>query len=190
LRAPIYGNPELQPEAVITAEAGLEQSFGQTITASITGFQNQTTNLIEFDGNSSRYYNVNRALIKGVESKVAWDVTESISSGAQYTHISSLDKETNEPLPSRPDDTWSGDVTWKQNEFSWMTAVRGQTRSRARPYVDGTKGFRVVDTALGWRQGPARYSLRVNNVLNTWYQEVAGYNTAARSVLGSVEFSF
>ncbi len=190
LRAPIYGNADLQPEAVITAEAGVEQNFGPDLRASVTGFQNQTTNLIEFDGATSRYYNINRALIKGVESTIDWDVTEDVSAGAQYTHLSTLDKESNDPLPSRPDDSWSGDVTWQKDGFSWMTAVRGQNRSRARPYVDGTKGFRVVDTSFGWRQGPTRFSLKVANVLNTYYQEVAGYNTPARSAMANAEFSF
>ncbi|WP_141733683.1 TonB-dependent receptor plug domain-containing protein [Oligoflexus tunisiensis] len=190
LRVPVYGNADLQPEAVITAEAGLEQRFGEGLTASVTGFQNETTNLIEFDGTTSRYYNINRAMIKGVESRIDWDIDDNFSTGAQYTHISTLDKESNDPLPSRPDDAWSGDVTWKQNGFSWMTSVRGQTRSRPHAYTEGTEGFRVVDTALNWRLGPARYALKVNNVLNTSYQEVAGYNTAARGFLAHAEYSF
>jgi vitamin B12 transporter len=189
LRAPFYGNAELQPEAVITTEAGLEQKFGTDVTLTVTGFQNQTTNLIEFDGTTSRYYNINRALIKGIETEVSWEITESLSTGAQYTRISTLDKETNAPLPSRPDDTWGADVTWNQGGLTWMTVVRGQNRSRPRPYVEGTSRFRVVDSSLGWRQGSARYSLKVNNLLNSWYQEVAGYNTAARNVLAGAEFS-
>ncbi|HYX32406.1 MAG TPA: TonB-dependent receptor [Oligoflexus sp.] len=190
LRAPIYGNANLQPETVITAELGIEQELGEAVTASITGFQNQTENLIEFDSAASRYYNINKGLIKGLESKVLWEVNDAWTTQAQYTHLTTLDKETNQPLPSRPDDSWSGDVTWTHEAFSWMTAVRGQTRSRARPYVEGTKGFRVVDTAVGWRQGPTRLSLKVNNLMNSWYQEVAGYNTAARNVLASAEYSF
>jgi vitamin B12 transporter len=190
LRAPVYGNAELQPEAVITAEGSLEQNLGAGVKATITGFQNDTSNLIDFDANTSRYFNISQSLIKGVEGTIAWDVSSNLSTSAQFTHLSTLDKETNQPLPSRPDETWSGDVTWKENGFSWMTSIRGQTRSRARPYVEGTEGFRVVDTALSLRQGPARYSLKVNNVLNSWYQEVAGFNTAARNVLGSAEYNF
>jgi vitamin B12 transporter len=190
LHVPVYGNADLDPEAVITAEAALEQKLGEGLTASVTGFQNDTTNLIEFDGTTSRYYNINRALIKGLESRINWDITENVSSGAQYTRISTLDKESNEPLPSRPDDAWSGDVTFRQNQFSWMTSIRGQSRSRPHAYTEGTDGFRVVDTALNWRQGPARYALKVNNVLNTSYQEVAGYNTPARSFLAHAEYSF
>lgn len=190
LRAPVYGNAELQPEAVITAEGSLEQNLGAGVKASVTGFQNDTSNLIDFDMNTSRYFNISRSLIKGVEGTIAWDVSSNLSTRAQFTHLSTLDKETNKPLPSRPDETWSGDVTWKENGFSWMTAVRGQTRSRARPYVAGTEGFRIVDSAVSWRQGPARYSLKVNNLLNSWYQEVAGFNTAARNVLGSAEYNF
>jgi vitamin B12 transporter len=190
LRVPVYGNAELQPEAVITAEGGIEQKLGSDLTAAVTGFQNDTSNLIEFDLVNSRYYNISRSLIKGLETSVDWDITGNLSTGAQYTRISTLDRETNKPLASRPDETWSGNVTWKDNGFSWMTSIRGQTRSRARPFVDGTEGFRVVDTTFALRQGPARYSLKVNNVLNSWYQEVAGYNTAARNVLGSAEYSF
>jgi len=190
LRAPIYGNSELQPESVITAEAGIEQELGEDVIVTLTGFQNQTENLIEFNGATSQYYNINRALIKGLESKVTWDISDALSTQAQYTKLDTLDKESNQPLSSRPDDTWSGDLTWKHETFSWMTAVRGQTRSRARTYVEGSKGFRVVDTTLGWRQGPTRLSLKVNNLLNSWYQEVAGYNTPARSFLGSAEYSF
>jgi outer membrane cobalamin receptor len=175
---------------VITVEGGIEQKLGSDLTAAVTGFQNDTSNLIEFDLVNSRYYNISRSLIKGLETSVDWDITENLSTGAQYTRISTLDRETNKPLASRPDETWSGNVTWKDNGFSWMTSIRGQTRSRARPFVDGTEGFRVVDTTFALRQGPARYSLKVNNVLNSWYQEVAGYNTAARNVLGSAEFSF
>ncbi|HET9239707.1 MAG TPA: TonB-dependent receptor [Oligoflexus sp.] len=190
LRVPIYGNAELQPEAVVSLDGGIEQNLGSGLTASVTGFQSDTSNLIDFDSASSRYYNISRSLIKGIETTVDWDITSNLSTAAQFTHISTLDRESNKPLPSRPDETWSGNVTWKENGFSWMTAIRGQTRSRARPYVDGTEGFRVVDTALTLSQGPARYSLKVNNVLNSWYQEVAGYNTAARNVLGSAAYSF
>jgi vitamin B12 transporter len=180
----------LEAEVAITAEASLEQKLGAGLTATITGFQNETTNLIEFDGASSRYYNINRALIKGLESSVEWELSGNLSSSVQYTHLATLDRQSNEPLPSRPDESWSGDVTWTQDGFSWMTAVRGQTRSRARPYVDGTEGFRVVDNSVAWRQGPLRYALKVNNLLNSWYQEVAGYNTAARQVHGSLEYKF
>jgi vitamin B12 transporter len=189
LKVPVYGNAALQPEAVITAEAALELKLGESLLASVTGFQNDTTNLIEFDGTTSRYYNINRAHIKGVESRINWDFNDQFSTGAQYTHISTLDKESNKPLPSRPDDAWSADVTWRQDRFSWMTSVRGQSRSRPHAYAEGTEGFRVVDTAFNWKEDAARYALKVNNVLNTWYQEVAGYNTPARSFLAQAEFS-
>lgn len=190
LRAPTYGNGELQPESVITAEVGVEQQLYDDVRVTINGFQNQSENLIEFNGTTSQYYNINRARIKGLESKITWDIADGLSTQAQYTKLDTLDKASNQPLSSRPDDSWSGDVTWKHESFSWMTAIRGQSRSRARSYVEGSKGFRVVDTTFGWRQGPTRWSLKVNNLMNSWYQEVAGYNTPARSILASTEYIF
>ena len=189
LRAPIYGNEDLRPEYVRSEELGLEQTLGN-VQLSLTGFQNRTENLIEFDGNESRYYNINRARIKGLESLIHWDISEAWNTEFQYTQISSLDEDSNQPLASRPEESWSGELTWKQGTFNWMGSMRGQTRSRAGLYVGGTEGFRVVDSALSWRKAGLSYSLKVGNVLNTWYQEVEGYNTPARNYTLSSEISF
>lgn len=189
LRTPGLGNENLRPEYVLSREVALEQKMGGGLSLSVSVFQNQTENLIIFNNDESRYYNVNQALIKGVEGGLNWDVTETLSTQAQYTHIISLDRATNKPLPSRPAESWGGNIVWKPGSFSWMTAIRGQNQSPAQPFLDGTKRFRVIDTALNWQHGAARWSMKVDNLLNRWYQEVAGYNTPGRNFSGSVEYT-
>ncbi len=188
-RSPIYGNALLRPEYVRSEELGVDQNF-QSLRLSLIGFQNRTENLIEFDNTDSRYYNVNRALIKGLESRLSWDISDSWNTEAQHTSLSTLDKDSNSPLSSRPEDSWSASVTWKHDGLSWMNAVRGQNRSRPGQYVEGTKGFRVVDSNLSWQLDHWQNNFKVSNLENRWYQEVAGYNTPGRNYQLSSELSF
>ena len=53
---PVSGNPELEPETSESLELGVEQRFGGWVLG-LTGFQNDLSNLIEFDFAS--YQNVN-----------------------------------------------------------------------------------------------------------------------------------
>ena len=101
-----------------------------------------------------------------------------------------LDRSTNEPLPSRPDTLWATRVTWKHEHLSWQTSLHGQSRSRAQATVGATEGFRLVDTHLAWAEGQLRYTLKLTNLGNANYQQVAGYNGPGRSVLAGAEYRF
>ncbi|MCX6130196.1 MAG: TonB-dependent receptor [Proteobacteria bacterium] len=187
--SPQNGNQDLQPEYVRSEEIGLEQNW-KFVQVGVTGFHNQTQNLIAFDSDDSQYYNVNRALIQGVEAFIAWDVNDFWKAKVQHTHIATLDKDSNKPISLRPDETWSADTSYQQGSITWTNMIRSQTRSRAGEYVEGTQGFRVIDSALFWKSGAYKFGGKLSNLENRFYREIAGYNTPGRSVNLSAEVTF
>ncbi len=187
---PTVGEKSLQPEAVVSGEISLEQRFTPQLKASVNAFQNETSQLIEYNFDTNRYYNIARASFKGQEYQIFWDINNAWRTEAQYTQLVSLDRLTKEPLPSRPDSLWATNLTWKNEAWSWRTSLHGQSRSRAQAFLAASEGYRLVDTSLAWTQGAQRYSVQITNLGNTNYQQVAGYNSPGRSILTGAEVHF
>jgi len=98
------GNPELNEQTTIAYEIGADHSFNSKITGSVVYFYNDIKDLIDrrtVDGDKI-YINVDDAVYQGVEVALDMNLTDCLSAGANYTYLSTKDKETDRELPFRP----------------------------------------------------------------------------------------
>jgi vitamin B12 transporter len=189
---PFSGNPELEAERSESSELGLVWFAGSTRLQ--TNFFNTTVdNLIEFDYATYAFANVSTAKMQGVE--VAWDVplTGELLSQLQATWLDT-EGDGGQALLRRPE--WSG---------SWMVQGRLWTKLRgdltllwigSRADVDPVTFQRVelgshltANLGLGFElHGAFELLLRVQNLADESYQEIAGYPAPGRRVTGGLRF--
>jgi outer membrane receptor for ferrienterochelin and colicins len=102
------GNPALRPESIRTNEAVIEQTVGETVRFTVTGFQNRINNLISqesfdpADPNSlSIYRNMGSTWVTGGEAEIEgkWSGFEGKVS---YTYQDSKNRSTGEWLTNSP----------------------------------------------------------------------------------------
>jgi len=98
------GNPDLDEQTTIAYEIGADHSFGDKITGSVVYFYNDIKDLIDRKtvNDEKIYINVDDAVSQGVEVVLDMNVTDSLYAGANYTYLSTKDKETDRGLPYRP----------------------------------------------------------------------------------------
>ena len=198
-----YGNLDLNPERAHGWDAGIEQKFGGHFTASLTYFDRDTHNLIEFAGDPPRadrpfgyYQNVDKANAHGIEAAAAarfggltldanytWTDAEDRSAGATYGN----------DLIRRPHDTANADATYAW-AFGLVTTVAVTHASHA--FEDSANTIRLgAYTLVDFRvEQPIGHGLslfgRVENIGNTHYETAYEYGTLGRSVYGGIRAKF
>ncbi len=199
LKDPQYGNPDLRPERNRSFEAGLEQPLkaaGLTVGGSF--FVNSISQLISLDPTSFRSINVAAARIVGLESFVegTWRLGSlgDLRARADYTWMQPKDRTTGDDLLRRARNKANLAATWSPIERASFTArvsAVGERRdndySAYPPAMATLKPYVLVSLM-------ARYDLgrtfglfaRIENLLNTRYQEVLGYGTPGLSAFGGV----
>jgi vitamin B12 transporter len=198
-----FGNLDLDPERAHGWDAGIEQKFGGYVTASLTYFDRDTHNLVEFAGFPPRadrpfgyYQNVDKANAHGVEA-AAVARFGGLSLDANYTWTDAEDRSPGatygNDLIRRPHDTANADITYVW-AFGLATTVAVTHASHA--YEDGGNtirlgGYTLVDFSV---EQPIGHGLslfgRVENVGNTHYETAYQYGTLGRSFYGGVRAKF
>ena len=126
-----YSNPveNLKPEQATGWEIGLDRHIGSWM-ASLTYFQRQTTNQIDFFScygvtstacnlrlyEGGYYYNVARSLARGIEFQASGHLSDTVTATVSYTNLTDINQDTRLQLARRPHDTASGTLTWKPLE--------------------------------------------------------------------------
>ncbi|MFG1480267.1 TonB-dependent receptor [Xanthobacter sp. V4C-4] len=95
LYAPLYGNPDLQPEESDGWDAGFEQTlWNERVGFGATYFHNDITNLIVTTYNAAsftyNYENLSSATSQGVEAFLAVKLTDRLSVRTDYTYTSTI----------------------------------------------------------------------------------------------------
>jgi len=111
----VVRNPDLQPEEISTYEVVCERRFGPNWRASVAGFYNQATGLINqqtvytYDDDDEIIYetyysdNMDKVDARGVEVQVAGQVTAKTRFAASYSHTKTKDAATGLPLSFTPE---------------------------------------------------------------------------------------
>ena len=181
---PVSGNPDLEPETSASVELGIEQRVGGWVLG-LTGFQNELSNLIEFDFASYRNVNVGRARTQGVELeagflKGSWRVRWN------GTYLETEDLDTEQVLLRRPSESSNLVVAYAPE--NWSTSLTGLYVGD-REDVDPITFQRTVneayfrlDVAARWRPGTrlAPYA-RIENLLGEDYQPALGFPAPGRT---------
>ena len=187
---PGFGNPNLKPERARTEELGLRWTES-AVRAGLTLYRTRIDELIQAAAPTFIATNIGRASINGAELQAAatagrWSI------GGSLGLMNARDADTGLALLRRAHYVARATAAWGTS----LWRVAGEvSRSGTRDDFDINTGLRTqlapytlarvtLERAIGKR---VRLHLRVDNLLDSHYQLVNGYNTLPRLVIGGVE---
>jgi vitamin B12 transporter len=195
---PAYGNENLNPEKSIGWDFGVEQFlFKQYTSVGATYFYNKFTDMFGFDPITFKTININKAVTKGVEIYLQSKPADELNLKLNYTYTDAKDlspnsQDYNTKLLRRPENkvglytsysinpktNINADVIWvgTREDIDFSTYQRVEL-----------KGYVLINLAAHYDVFDfARLNLRIENLLNTEYEEVYGYGTAGFSVYAGI----
>lgn len=190
LVSPLVGNPSLRKEQVETLDLGITHQFNDAFTFSVTLFDSEYTDLIDFD--SDNFTNVNRARvdISGIEFSAQWNFTgtSALKLHSTYTDIDVI----NTPgmparkLLQRPD--WRTGAAFYQSltsavdlSIDWLYVDKRFDSSipTAAVVLDD---YSLLDVNIGWRFNENLAArLTVANLFDDNFYLAAGFPAAGRN---------
>jgi len=199
---PTFGVPTLKPEESTGWDAGVDQTLiDGHLTASVTYFRNNFTDLIDFDGSrgpAGQYVNVGRARTDGVEVGLRTDVSKDLVLRLTYTFTDTEDKDTKEALLRRPRHKAGFradyDVTPGIHLNTSVLYVGKRTDSDFSTFPASTVtlgDYILWNLGAAWRiSDQIEVFARGENLTDKKYQEVFGFGTtgAAGYVGGTLSF--
>jgi vitamin B12 transporter len=188
-----YGNPNLKPEESRQWEGGLEGLTGP-LNWRLSVYRNQITDMIDFDSNTYQYYNINKALIKGVEWTGSFD-TGIFSHKITLEYLNARDAQTGEVLQRRAKQQANYQLDWKTYDYDWSLTYHYLGKRYDTDYSTyqtvNMGGVSLWDLAVSY---PVTSQLtvrgRIANLLDKDYETVYGYNTPGRQYFLSGTYTF
>lgn len=187
----------LRPERSRGQEFGVTQELlGGKLSLGVTGFQSKTSDLVQFDFLSFTAKNIGRAEMRGVETSAEWRFSAAGVLRLGYTYLEARDLSTGLPLQRRPRHTFSAEAHdevlpgWTLGAGLRGVAYREDTdpttfiRAQQPGYVV-VRMFTQYDVTKN-----LRLKLRVENLLNRQYAEMAGFPALPVAVIGGAEWRF
>lgn len=187
---PFFGNPELQPEKSRSAEARLRYAAGAW-TAELAAYATRVRNLIAYEASVQRAENIDSARINGVEASASWRGERWAVSG-NLTGLSTENDATGQRLVRRAPFTANlvADYTpgvWALGADVSYVAARDDfdINTFARKSLDP---YTLVRLRASWQVLPTlQLTARIENLFDTDYRTVDGYNTPGRGVFAGVQ---
>jgi len=186
LYAPTYGNTGLSPEQSFGYDAGIDQSlFDGRVVVSITGFNNQFRNMIDFVTDAAHplghYVNVSRAETYGLEVGGDIEVLPGlVHVKTAYTWLHAKDLATGLTLSRRPENVVRVSVPITLTP-QWLVEPRityVSKRYSAANELSPLDPYTRVDIYSEYKIDPTwKVFARGENVFNARYQEVLNYGT-------------
>lgn len=217
----IVGSADLKPETSESYEIGLyyagEEGWLDGVTASVTTFQNDIDDMINIDRTPNRnlaptysnfvgfnrdgepvfrYYNVNKARIRGVETELKVPFNDQWKLMLNYTYNDGRDLSAgdNKPLSSLPFHTANGTLDWTPLD-DWSFYVSGnytgeQRSTQAASTANG--GYVIWNAGAAW-QATKNVKLRTG-VLNLGDKDLSredySYNEDGRRYFVAMDYRF
>lgn len=192
-----YGNPDLKPEESKQWEGGFEGLTGP-VTWRVSGYRNDIDNLISSDPRTFRYYNVDKARIKGIEATAQFD-TGPVGHQISYDYVDPRNAKTNEVLARRSKQQVKYQLDTQVWDLDWNLAYRYLGTRYDVAYDPDTftservkmGGVSLWDLAVSY---PVTSHLTVRgkiaNLFDKDYETVYGYETAGREYTLSGSYTF
>jgi vitamin B12 transporter len=195
---PFFGNPDLKPEESFGWDIGIEQHlFDGRLVADVTYFRNEFDEMIEYTRvgpNEFRTINIAEATTEGVEVALKARVHPSLTLRATYTYQDTWDKENQKALDRIPEHTFSLGATYTPIERIAidLNILRVQNRiDDASGQVEDMDDYTRVDVTASYRiVDTLKAHLRIENLIDDDYEEIAGFQSPGIGVYGGLSWQF
>ncbi len=187
----LYGtfgaNPELEPETDRTLEAGLAWQYGNRLRLSVLYFDREEDQAVIYDGTGMQYRNSEEPVeVNGAEIEATWFAADGWQVQAGYTYTDRQgDSAIRIPahkaqlrVEGRLSSRLTGSLYYRytgtrtDTDFSTFT----DRELEAFSLVGGKVGYNIIE-------GKLDAYLRADNLFNTDFTEVIGYQTPGRTIL-------
>lgn len=183
---PRYGNPNLNPEN--------SKSFDFTLGykgISITYFNTKINDLIAWD---SGYNNISgTSTIKGFEASYKKDIMEDLLLGLNYTQLSAKDSD-GEDLARRPKSQVNLSLDYygiKNTHINLNGQYVGTRYDKANKSGEQTGKYTVWNSVINYDiNRNLKTYIKVDNMLNRYYQTANGYATSPRAFYVGLNYKF
>lgn len=192
-----YGDENLKAENANTYEIGFDkQLFGGSTVFSGSYYNYSFDNMIDFESGLYKYINKTEVELKGFEVSLTY-YTKNFNFAAIYNDYSSIDKETNDSLPKRPDNSFSLNMNCYFGNFSCN--LNGVYNSKRKDMNFGTwpaenvilDSFTVLNAKINYKLNKSLLIyVKGRNITNEDYEMVYGYGTYGDTYYGGVIFTF
>ena len=201
---PAYGNLDLNPEESIGFDAGVEQFLANDLLSiGVTYFQNNYKDLIGFD-QSFKAINVNKAKTNGVETYLTAQMFDKLKIKLNYTYTNAKDEsegldDDERKLIRRPEHKVGSYLSYnfspkananveviyigEQDDLVFDNLTFTSSRTQLDPYIllNFSAHYQLLEFL--------RFNLRLENILDSDYEEVCGYATPGFSIYGGIKLS-
>lgn len=176
LYAPDAGSLSLRPESSIAREISLKQSLNSYGFLALTYFEQSFKNLIDYDGNTLKYMNVNRAESKGVESELSINMNDHVGASFTLTLLKAVDQETKEQLTRRPKQQSSISLYYNGSRLQGSVTWHAKSLMEGNAFTKDTRASDNVSANLNYQYNSMlRAWLRADNIGDAKRAYLEGY---------------
>ncbi|MFN8307640.1 MAG: TonB-dependent receptor [Ferruginibacter sp.] len=198
------GNPDLEPEKSVNYELGVQQSH-QTISSRVVYFHRDIRNGIDYDYVNFKYFNFVKQQVDGVELELLVRPVKKLTITANYTYIGGDEK--TQSRKSTNDTTYNYLLRRPKSSFNLNTGYQftkglyAAISARAVGDRYDVGGYQKEDVLLenyfllglyaeyNWKDR-FRFFLDAQNLTNTRFFDLRGYNSIPFLVNAGVTFSW
>ncbi|MDC6355060.1 MULTISPECIES: TonB-dependent receptor plug domain-containing protein [Robiginitalea] len=186
----LYGtfgaNPELEPETDRTLEAGLAWQFGNRMRLSVLYFDREEEQAVIYDGAGMQYRNSPDPVeVNGVEFEATWFAADGWQVRAGYTYTDRQGDAAIRIPAHKFQFRLNGEISsrWRGSLYYRYTGTRTDTDFSTFTNRE-LDAFSLVGGQVGYSflRGKLDAYLRADNLLNTEFTEVIGYQTPGRTI--------
>lgn len=187
-----YGDENLEAEKSQSWDIGLEESLlNKRLVVGVTYFNNDYRDLITYDYATSKYKNIAEAEAKGVEFELSFEAMSNLVFGFNYTYIDTRDKSTDKELLRRPKNKYSANINYGVVPKANVNLGLNYFGERNEYGGGRSPSYTVVDMAGSYKvNDEVKIFSRVDNLLDSGYEEVFGYGTPGVSAFAGVELLY
>ncbi len=187
---PGFGNPDLEAETSWGYDLGVEIPLVKDkASLTLTWFQSEIDDLITFDPETFLAANIDQANIQGIESALNVDIFSGVFAELHYTWTDTEDDATGEQLVRRPKHRARLSINASPIPKLDVGISLLLVRDRIDTDLSDMDDYERVDLrASYWLTDNIKPFLRIDNLFDEDYEELAGYETTDIAAFGGVEF--
>ena len=189
---PYYGNPDLKPEKSTGYDVGLEKDlFDKKLVLGATWFSQRYHNLIQTNFTTYTADNIGNAQTEGVELNVEARPLDNLEVKAAYTWLDAVNKDTGAFLPLRPRNKFTSSLVYT---IAKVTVI-GEYLYVSKRYDSSLKQDISSYSLVNLKGSYALHKnlaifVRIDNLLDKSYEEVAGYGTPGIAAYGGIKVTY